>query len=595
MNMNQNQNGAFYAPPYAGTGNPFPAGQGAPAYIPQPKPPVEPASRTDIVFCFLYLAVSFLIIDWALFGLFRLGFTLCYAVMFAVTLVYLCLSKPRARLTPFTVITGLLSLAAAGIPAVFCHWGVNFLSVVSVLILYAITVGGIAQADLFSSGGIGVIGNMAIFYLVRPFYHLVDSFSSIRAAHPGRKTVLRYILLGLLLSVPLLCIVLPLLNRADAAFELVFSKMFGNLGKWFGRLLLALVIFPFIYALLWGVVHKKKLSDAPAGRKTGCQIMPSAVSVTLLCVLGVFYLIYLFSQLAYFTDAFQGVFPQDYDNTVAAYAKRGFFETIAISAINLTVVALIALFTKREGRKRLPASVLLPVFFITAFSLFLLASAAFKMYIYMDCYGLTRLRVSASVFLLFVLIAWIAAVIRLLAPGFPFMRMVIVACFAIGIAVGYADIDRVVVSYNISAWQSGQLRELDLAMTEEMSDSIVPQLIGLLDSEDETVRQNAAVALRQRFHHYYELVPDDTRWCDGSGYYDTDGNRVATPSREEFIPYEETLRFTGYNRSEQTAKRLLWENYDRFRDAFHRIDPQEETVSWEENFPPQEYSHGPIV
>ena len=371
--------------------------------------------------------------------------------------------------------------------------------------------------------------------------------------------------------------------------------MFGNLGKWFGRLLLALVIFPFIYAVLWGVVHKKKLSDAPAGRKTGCQIMPSAVSVTLLCVLGVFYLIYLFSQLAYFTDAFQGVFPQDYDNTVAAYAKRGFFETIAISAINLTVVALIALFTKREGRKRLPASVLLPVFFITAFSLFLLASAAFKMYIYMDCYGLTRLRVSASVFLLFVLIAWIAAVIRLLAPGFPFMRMVIVACFAIGIAVGYADIDRVVVSYNISAWQSGQLRELDLAMTEEMSDSIVPQLIGLLDSEDETVRQNAAVALRQRFHHYYELVPDDTRWCDGSGYYDTDGNRVATPSREEFIPYEETLRFTGYNRSEQTAKRLLWENYDRFRDAFHRIDPQEETVSWEENFPPQEYSHGPIV
>lgn len=584
MNMNQNQNGAFYAPPYAGTGNPFPAGQGEPAHIPRPKPPVEPASRTEIVFCVLFFAASFLIVDWGLCGLFRLGFTLCYAVMFAVTLFYLCLLKPRARFTPFTVITGLLSLAAAGIPAIFCDGSVNFLSVIAVLFLYAVTVSGIAQADLFSSGGIGVIGNTVLFYLVRPFYHLIDSFSSIRAAYTGRKnTVLRYVLLGLLLSIPLLVIVLPILNSADAAFEMVFSKLFGNLGKWFLRLLITVILFPFIYAVLWGVVHKKNLSDAPTAKSIGCQIAPAAVSVTLLCVLCVFYLIYLFSQLAYFTDAFQGIFPQDYDNTVAAYAKRGFFETIAISAINLTVVALIALITKREGSKRLPVSVLVPALFIMVFSLFLLASSTFKMYIYMDCYGLTRRRSMAFVFLLFVLIAWIAATIRLLAPRFPFMHMIIVACFAIGIAGGYADIDRVVISYNISAWQSGQLRELDLAMTEEMSDSIVPQLIGLLDSEDETVRLSAAVSLREKFRHYYELEEqDDSIWWDRSGYYDDNGNPVLPPLREEFVPYEETEWFTGYNRSERIAKHLLWENYDRIHDEAYFLDFQREVSAFDD-------------
>ncbi len=64
-----------------------------------------------------------------------------------------------------------------------------------------------------------------------------------------------------------------------------------------------------------------------------------------ICLLQTFYLV---SQIVYFFSAFPGFLPENY--TYAEYARRGFLELCAVSLVNLTVIAVVLVFTKHKKR-----------------------------------------------------------------------------------------------------------------------------------------------------------------------------------------------------------------------------------------------------
>ncbi|MEG0230003.1 MAG: DUF4153 domain-containing protein, partial [Oscillospiraceae bacterium] len=95
------------------------------------------------------------------------------------------------------------------------------------------------------------------------------------------------------------------------------------------------------------------------------------------------------------------------------------------------------------------------------------------MLLYINSYGLTRLRLLTSIFMITLAIVFIIITIRLYIEKFSYMKFIIIACSVILISTGYIDIDSSVAKYNISAYENGNIKELDLNALNSSSPSVI--------------------------------------------------------------------------------------------------------------------------
>ena len=79
---------------------------------------------------------------------------------------------------------------------------------------------------------------------------------------------------------------------------------------------------------------------------------------------------------------------------------------------------------------------------------------------------------------------------------FACVKALLAAGCVLMLAMSFADIDRVVLKYNLWAYQAGHLEPLDVNAFRELGDAKIPYLIELADSEDEKIRTDALKQLR---------------------------------------------------------------------------------------------------
>ena len=149
-----------------------------------------------------------------------------------------------------------------------------------------------------------------------------------------------------------------------------------------------------------GSLRQEQALPSPARR--GVETAALAALLGVICGL---YVCYLVSQLAYFFSGFAGLLlPAGY--TAAEYARRGFFEMAAISAIDLALTGA-ALQLARRQAGRLPGVLRGMLAFLSLFSLLLIATAASKLALYIASFGMTRLRVLTALFLLLLAVCFV--------------------------------------------------------------------------------------------------------------------------------------------------------------------------------------------
>ena len=120
------------------------------------------------------------------------------------------------------------------------------------------------------------------------------------------------------------------------------------------------------------------------------------------------------------------------------------------------------------------------------------------MVLYINRFGLTRLRLLTSAFMIFLGIVFIVLILRVFITKLPYMRPVVLAAAIIVMLVGFADVDATIARYNIYAYQSGKLSSIDVEELMHLDDSAVPYMIDLLDDQDETVRKAIRLHLDAR-------------------------------------------------------------------------------------------------
>jgi hypothetical protein len=301
----------------------------------------------------------------------------------------------------------------------------------------------------------------------------------------------RAVLIGLVCALPALGLLIPLLISSDAAFAGLVGRMDNETAK---KGLFALIPAVLAALLLFALLFTSDRGREPLPGAPRQGVEPAAVAAFLAAVSAA-YVLYLAAQFAYFTDAFRGLLPKDF--TVAEYARRGFFEMCAIVAINLLLIVLAVGLCRKEGG-RVPAAVKGLALFLCVFSLILVATALSKMVLYMGSFGLTRLRVLTSVFMVFLALVVIVKAIQLFVRKIPVPQLVVTLGAAILIALSLANVDGLVARYNVDAWRSGRLDSLDMETICWLGDGATPVLADLAEDSDPAVSEQARKELKYR-------------------------------------------------------------------------------------------------
>lgn len=302
--------------------------------------------KRDTVFAVITLIASILFVDWSAFGGFNAGFTVSFIMLFALTAAYFI--RLKKSFGAFSVFCGFSSVAFSVIFLIYNNRAFNILFFIAAVFLYGIfvsygfTENGKNQSPVISSFNTVIIS---------PFDNMAAPFCSYKSYRKEKsvKPFNRQVLLGIVLSVPVLIIVLPLLIRSDAAFEGLASSAFSKCGILIVKILLGAAAAVYLFSMLFALKNNLKPKNYNIRLSEDYKKLAPITAVTLTSVLSAVYLIYLLSQSAYFSGGFFGILPKGYAFSLSDYARRGFFELCAVCAVNLAVVFLILFFVKRSA------------------------------------------------------------------------------------------------------------------------------------------------------------------------------------------------------------------------------------------------------
>lgn len=385
---------------------------------------------------------------------------------------------------------GLPHIIVFGIAELFCfvplfsaNYFVSFLAAAFSFILYFYLTIVISGGELF---GRHFILDLLMSVLVRPFGNFTRqpkcAFSIFRGGKRSKNVL--YAMLGLLIALPLTFIVVFLLMRSDELFESSMDEFARHLPSFSFSAVWELLFAVPIAMYIFGAVYSMR-GDAPVhyDEAPGYRVLPPVLSYFAVTPICVFYLIYVITQFGNIASAVDQTL--DY----AEFARRGFFELCAISVINLGVIVLMQTFTKRNEKDVKPRVLRLYTVMLSLFTLLIIAAAITKMLMYIGEYGMTLLRVYTSWFM--VLLAIIFVLIIVLQVRDYIVWKPLFAAFTVMFALlCFGDLEGVIARYNIAAYQTGALEELDTDALRNMGFSAAEPAAELLESTtDEGVKR----------------------------------------------------------------------------------------------------------
>lgn len=283
-----------------------------------------------------------------------------------------------------------------------------------------------------------IVGESARAVFVKPFVNFHTLFASLTAffkfndEDKGKEKIKKIkhesllIILGIVIAVPIVCVVLSLLI-SDSFFENLL-RLFGSLlyenGLDFNLLSyvnpITVLVAMYIYGAVFGA-DKKDDAD-----KTGeeYRVAPATVIKTVLVSLITVYFIFAVAQFAGFAAMFNGVPPEGM--TYADFARSGFFELCVVSCINGAVLFYSEILAVKKDEEKNPK---LLKYLLIGFTLFLIATAASKMCLYISVYGFTPKRFYTLWFMALLAVIFIMSVFKQKNAGYRLSRFsVYVTC-----------------------------------------------------------------------------------------------------------------------------------------------------------------------
>jgi hypothetical protein len=354
----------------------------------------------------------------------------------------------------------------------------NFIIVPYLVIMLIILVSRINRTDWADLRFLGDFFK-SIFVPIR--YIHMPFITFFRMSDTGGRTNRRIfprIAIGILISVPIMAIIIWLLSSADIIFrDLFISVPISRIIKHF---FLVLAVSIYAACFYWSIVRaqdeKRKPSYDPVSWK---RFLDPIILITILFLLNAVYAVFSFIQFTYLFGGESFMLPSSY--TYAEYARRGFFELVAVAVINFAIILITVSFIRRENSKLHIANKVL-MSFMVCFTFVMLASAFYRMLVYEQAYGFTYLRIFVHAFMVLLAFLFIINIVFIWYPGLPIIKAYFIASLAVYIALNFANVDVVIARNNIDRYM--ETGEIDMEYLKGLSYEAVPEMTRLVGDKE---------------------------------------------------------------------------------------------------------------
>lgn len=330
---------------------------------------------------------------------------------------------------------------------------------------------------------------------------------------------------GVLISIPILLILIPLLSSADLIFAEVIKQLlsWNTLIEWGFRSVFMVVIGLFVAGGLAYSVQEEEprlpssnddidLGEgaSPAPKKVGLRLgmIETLIPINLVNLL---FLAFMAIQIPYLFGGTLNISKQKF--TYAEYARRGFAELVVVAVFIFGIILILHALSRpqRPGPRRafnLSATLLL------ALTVVLLISAFKRLALYESVYGFTTLRIYPHVFMIWLgaLLMWFAITLWI-APG-RLAIGILAAGFGFVLTLNLLNPDAFIVRQNlVHHLEQGHIttssggRMVDVCYLLDLSDDAVPALLEALPAMG-SVRNTVEKGLRDR----YQRMTEDDSW-----------------------------------------------------------------------------------
>ncbi|WMJ77655.1 MULTISPECIES: DUF4153 domain-containing protein [unclassified Sedimentibacter] len=319
-----------------------------------------------------------------------------------------------------------------------------------------------------------------------------------RAKNKEKNILVKRILIGIGISIPSVMFLTIMLSSAD----MIFYRGFISINNWFAEL----IDFFFIYKMAIGVFvglylfgHLFSVFDCGdangfkninklASKKINGDII--VINIFLVSILAI-YTLFMAIQFKYLFSS--GEIP--YGLNYSEYARRGFFELVFLSVLNIIIILLITNLLKDKIYFEKSKSAVVSKMFLIYLCLItgvLLVSSFYRMSLYDSAYGFTRLRILVYIFLIFEAIGLLATIVYIIKYNFNIFVVYALVILMFYMTLNIVRIDEIVAERNIDMYFAGQTDHLDIEYLMSLSADAVPQIMRLLDNDVEIITRNRA-------------------------------------------------------------------------------------------------------
>lgn len=269
------------------------------------------------------------------------------------------------------------------------------------------------------------------------------------------RKVIKQIIIGLVISLPLLIIILALLISADTIFaeilepiKYIIMNIFSIkfLSSIYFRAIFIILVFMYTVAFICSMLkmdpNKKKYESK------GINMQNITVN-TVLTVLNIVYLLFSVIQFVYlFTNLGTS---EDFD--YATYARRGFFQLMFVTLINFVIIIITNL-NKRETTKGINIYTKIMNMLLIVFTVIMILSSFLRMYLYEQEYGYTFLRLLVYFILLTELILAIPTLVYVFNKKISLLKYYIVILSTMLVLLNFTNVDKTIAKKNIDKYIS---------------------------------------------------------------------------------------------------------------------------------------------
>lgn len=321
-----------------------------------------------------------------------------------------------------------------------------------------------------------------------------------------KHKVWKNILIGTAVSLPVLLFVIPLLMSADMAFEyyinnisIVFEGL--NIGRAASHILLISVVFLYILGYAWSFKYTK--DEMAYTSKARAGMVEPQILITSLVIINLVYLLFTVVQFSYLYAG--GRLPGNF--TFSQYARRGFFELIAVAVINLFIMLLSLRLVKKENAACLSIIKIL-LSLLVGFTINMLYSAHLRMSLYEQSFGYTELRVYVHMFMLFMFIVLLFAVAMVWNKRIQFVKASLICGIVLYAVLNYMNVEGFIARSNIERYRI--TGKIDTKYLAQLSWDAAPEIIEFVSKD----KSPEAQEMKSKLIEKYESSKKSYKWME---------------------------------------------------------------------------------